>query len=211
MTTKQFSRGEALQFGWDVVKNNIGFFIRLMIVVFVILVLPYANIFIKERIVSLFFSIVQIVLEIILIILQMGLIKIALKFCDNEKSTFADLFSSYPLFFNYLIGSILYVVIIGVGLILFIIPGIILAIQFQFFSFFIVDRGLSPIEALKKSSEITKGIKWDLFLFDLLIVIINFLGSCFLGIGLLITFPITLVSIAFVYRKLQSQIETTQT
>jgi uncharacterized membrane protein len=208
MTTKQFSRGEALQFGWDVVKNNIGFFIGLMIVVFVILVLPYANIFIKERIVSLFFSIVQIVLEIIL---QMGLIKIALKFCDNEKSTFADLFSSYPLFSNYLIGSILYVVIIGVGLILFIIPGIILAIQFQFFSFFIVDRGLSPIEALKKSSEITKGIKWDLFLFDLLIVIINFLGSCFLGIGLLITFLITLVSIAFVYRKLQSQIETTQT
>jgi uncharacterized membrane protein len=189
-------------------KNNIGFFLGLMIVVFVILVLPYASIFIENWIVSLFFSIAQYVLGIIL---QMGLIKIALKFCDNEKGTFADLFSIYPLFFNYLIGFILYVVIIGVGMILFIIPGIILAIQFQFFSFFIVDKGLSPIEALKKSSQITKGIKWDLFLFDLLIVIINFLGSLFLGIGLLITFPITLVSIAFVYRKLQSQIETTQT
>ncbi|MEA3324508.1 MAG: hypothetical protein U9Q37_05135 [Euryarchaeota archaeon] len=63
-----------------------------------------------------------------------------------------------------MIGLILYGFIVVGGLILLTIPGIIWAIKFQFFDYLIVDKGLGPIDALEKSSEITRGVKWDLFI-----------------------------------------------
>lgn len=140
-------------------------------------------------------------------IIEIGLTKISIKFCDNEKSKFKDLFSHYPLFFKYLFGSILYVLIVFGGMILLIIPGIIWAIKFQFFNYLIVDKGLGPVEALKKSWVITKGAKWNLFVFGLLLALINLIGILCLVIGLFATLPTTLVAIAFVYRKLLAQTE----
>lgn len=146
--------------------------------------------------------IIQIASFVLSMIIGMGLIKICLRFCDGEKGEFSDLFSCYPLFFKYLVGSILYGLIVVVGLILLIIPGIIWAIKFQFFDYLIVDKGLGPIDALEKSSEITRGVKWDLFIFAILLGIINLLGLLCLLVGLFVTIPVTMVAIAFVYRKL---------
>ena len=92
-------------------------------------------------------------------------------------------------------------------MILLIIPGIIWGIKFQFFSCFIVDKGVGPIEALKRSSVITKDAKWDLFLFNLLLILINLLGAICLLIGLFVTIPTTMVDWAFVYRRLFTQTE----
>ncbi len=135
-------------------------------------------------------------------IVMMGLIKIFLGFCDGEKGEFSDLFSCYPLLFKYMVGSIIYGVIVSLGLILLIIPGIVWAIKFQFFDYLIIDRGLGPIDALEKSSEITRGVKLDLLTFGILIGIINLLGLLCLVVGLFFTIPMTRVATAFVYRKL---------
>jgi uncharacterized membrane protein len=92
-------------------------------------------------------------------------------------------------------------------MILLIIPAIIWGIKFRFFSYFIIDKGAGPIEALKRSSSITMGAKWDLFLFGLLLIGINILGFLALVIGLFATIPTSMVAIAFVYRKLLTQAE----
>jgi len=93
------------------------------------------------------------------------------------------------------------------GTILLIVPGVIWAVKFQFFSYFIIDKGLGPIEALKKSSAITKGVKWNLLGFDLLIGGIALLGVLALLIGLLAAIPTAMIAMAFVYRKLLAQTE----
>ena len=136
----------------------------------------------------------------------MGLIKIALKFCDGQKGKFDDLFAHFHLFFKYLAGSILYSLITLAGTILLIIPGIIWGIKFQYFAYFIVDKGLGPIEALKASSAITQGVKWELFLFGLLLFLINLLGLICLIVGIFATIPTVIVAYAFVYRKLERQL-----
>jgi len=206
---KKFSKKEAISFGWNLTKTNFGFFVLLLILVAVISVvltsIPYLA---KGK--SPLLLILSLIDIIVRTIITMGLIKISLKFCDNEKAKISDLFSSYPLFFKYLIGSILYVLIILGGLILLIVPGIIWAIQFQFFGYLIIDKGLGPIEALKKSSKITKDAKWNLFLFGILLVLINILGALALLVGLFVTIPTTMIANAFVYRKLLSQVETFQ-
>lgn len=210
MTAEKFSISEAIHFGWNTMKSNLGFFIGLLIFVFLFTSLS-SIIAAKATEANIFLGIIFYIADFSLsIIISIGLVKIALRFCDNEKGRFADLFSQYPLFPQYLVGSILYGLIVFAGTILLIIPGIIWGIQFCFYDYFIVDKGLGPIEALKRSSAITKGVKWDLFLFFLILSGINLLGALCLLIGLFVTIPTTMVALAFVYRKLMAQAENVQ-
>ncbi|MBZ1356239.1 MAG: hypothetical protein KY054_00500, partial [Candidatus Nealsonbacteria bacterium] len=168
MTTKKFSKGEAIRFGWNTMKSNLVFFIGLFIVFGLLYIVPsiIADMALEANIFLVVFHIADFVLTIII---SIGLLKIALKFSDNEKGRFSDLFSQYRLFFNYLFALILYCLIIFGGMLLLIVPGIIWGIKFWFFGYFVVDKGLGPIEALKKSSAITKGHKWNLFVFFLML------------------------------------------
>ena len=92
-------------------------------------------------------------------------------------------------------------IVIG-GTLLLIIPGIIWAVKFQFYGYFIVDEQAGPVEALIKSSMITEGAKWDLFIFGFCIGVINMLGALMLIVGLFATIPTTMVALAYVYRRL---------
>ncbi len=209
MITGNFSKGEALRFGWDTMKNNLGFFIGLLIVLGLLYTVPFiiagmaleANVFLG--------AILYIADMVLTIIISIGLVKIALRFCDNEKGRFSDLFSQYRLFFKYLFASILYFLIVWGGSVLLIIPGIIWGIKFWFYNYFVVDKKAGSIEALKRSSLITKGVKWDLFVFFLALIGINLLGALCLLVGLFATIPTTMVALAFVYRRLLAQTEIT--
>ncbi len=200
--TNKFIISEAVQFGWNTTKSNIGFFIGLLIVAGLIQYVPDIIATTIEADAPFLSSIILIASYVLSMIVMMGLIKIFLRFCDGEKGGFSDLLSCYPLFFKYLVGSILYGLIVSLGLILLILPGIIWAIKFYFFDYLIIDKGLGPIDALEKSSEITRGVKLDLFTFGILLGILNLLGLLCLLVGLFVTIPVTMVATAFVYRKL---------
>lgn len=215
---KKFSKREAVRFGWQIFKQNLGFFIILSIVVGLISVVPHVISSLLEKesrslpFIPLDFivSIVSTIGAVLGTIVSLGLIKISLNFCDNLKSKIADIFSQYRLFFKYLLASILYYLAVLVGSILLITPGIYLAIRLKFYDYFIVDRRSGIIESLKKSWLITQGSVWNLFLFRLLLGLINLLGLLALMVGLFATLPITMVATAFVYRKLLTQSETSE-
>jgi uncharacterized membrane protein len=137
----------------------------------------------------------------------MGLITISLKLIDGSKAELGDLFSRVHLFFKYLGGEILYGLIILAGLVLLIVPGVLWALKFALVGYFIMDRELGPVEALRKSAAATAGAKWNLFLLVLLLAGINLLGALALVVGLFATIPTTVVAVAFVYRRLLAQLE----
>lgn len=75
------------------------------------------------------------------------------------KKCFAD---SRKHFFNLIIGSLIYIFFTLLGLMVFIVPGIIIAVRLSFYCFFIVLDGLKPVDALKKSARATKEYAWPL-------------------------------------------------
>jgi uncharacterized membrane protein len=103
-----------------------------------------------------------------------------------------------------LLGYILYGLAILIGLILLIVPGVYLAIKYQFVPYLIVDKGMDPIEAFTESAKMTNGQKWNLFLLILLYILILFVGLLALGVGLLVAAPIVMIAQAYVYKKLSS-------
>lgn len=188
-------------------KSNFWFFVGVLIVAWVIVAIPsgLANVVQKES--SGFAFLFNVISWIAQLIISIGFIRIALRFLDNEKPVFNDLFSFPPYFWRFLGGSILYGLIVAGGIILLIIPGIIWAIKFQYFGYCIIDQNLDPVDALKKSSAITNGMKWELFGFGIVLALVNILGVLILFVGLFTTVPTTLVAYAFVYRKLLEQTE----
>jgi uncharacterized membrane protein len=204
MSEKRFSIHEAIKFGWDTMKGNAGFLIVLLIIAFLIENLPGIIAKSVRNDLPVASSILYLTGWLLGFIVQMGLIKVCLKFCDGIKGQLDDLLSSFNLLATFAVGSVLYFLIILGGLILLIIPGIIWGIKFSFYSYFIVDKGLGPLQALKASAVATVGAKWDLFLLGLLLLLINLAGAlCFL-VGLLATVPTSMIAYAYVYRKLST-------
>lgn len=218
MTTEAFSIGEAIDFGWTKARDH---FWLLVGATFCGMILPALPVFIVSHLPGVsgdnagalggaLASVAGLLQIIVQTGLQLGLVKIALKICDNAETKFADLFSCFPLFFNCFFGGFIAATIVACGFILLIVPGIIWAIQLQFFTYAIVDQGVGPIACLKASSALTKGEKWHLLLFSLAILLINILGALCLGIGILVSIAISLPATAYVYRKLQARAQGAQ-
>lgn len=206
---KDLELGRLLNTGFDIVKSNLGLFVGVFVAAVLIPNIPtWIAVVIANNLPDGIAGIVkflgQFVDVVLKMIFQLGIIIIALKLCDNQAAEFKDLFAGYKMVLNYFICSVVCGLIITVGLILFIVPGIMWAIQFQFASFLIVDQGCGPIEALQKSSELTRGHRMELFLLNLAQFGINLLGMICLLIGLFFTLPATFVASAAAYKQLKA-------
>ncbi|MCZ6468822.1 MAG: DUF975 family protein [Candidatus Dadabacteria bacterium] len=205
MSNNKFSKGEAIRFGWDRMKGNLGFFIVYLIILFFVefFFSAFAGLF--EDSLPLLAFIFNVGMWIASIILSILTVKIALRLYDNERiGSYGFLSFSSSLFFKYLLGYLLLWLVIIIGLILLIVPGMYLAIKYQFVPYLIVDKNMDVIEAFKKSGKMTDGSKWNLFLLTILLVIIIFLGFLAFIVGIFVALPIAMVAVAYVYRKLSS-------
>jgi uncharacterized membrane protein len=143
-------------------------------------------------------------------LVAIGWIKLALDITDGRSVTAAAIADRFRLIVPYLIAAVLFSPMVGIGLILLIVPGIIVMIVFAFYGFHIVDTGeRNPIEALKRSAELTRGHRWHLFLFGLVLIGINILGLLVLIVGVLISSGISLLAVAHVYRRLAAPVADT--
>lgn len=146
------------------------------------------------------FAFLMIILQVLV---HMGTLKLSLNLVDGKGGDFSDFFIHYPYLIRYIMGYFLCCLIIALGICLFIIPGIILAITYQFTLFLILDHNLQPWQALNQSARITRGHKWQILGFNLLIVLFNVAGFCLLGIGLFVTVPISVFVMTQLYRYLE--------
>jgi uncharacterized membrane protein len=96
---------------------------------------------------------------------------------------------------------------IALGAICFIIPGVILALSYRMVPFIVRDNPeLSPMEVLKKSSEMMKGHKWNAFVLDLSFIGWDLLAAVTLGlVGLFWSNPYQYNTNAALYLRLSGQ------
>ncbi len=198
MADRLYMKGEALKFGWEKVKANILFFLGIAATVVFVNALPRISDALWGPSV-----ILGAVFFLLMTFINIGMTRISLNFVDGSQSVYADLFSGIPLFLKYLGATSVYMVVVFVGLVLLIAPGIWLSVRLMFFGGFVVDKGLDPIESLKRSFQVTSGRFWDLLLFVIIMLCVNALGIICLGVGLLITLPLTSLALFHIYRKLE--------
>jgi uncharacterized membrane protein len=197
-----FSIEAALSFGWNAFKERIGFFIVLIIVSAVIVGIPYIFQGALQNNAPAIAALFGIIAYLVQLVIEMGWISIALKIVDGQDATLSNLMDGIPNVISFVIATIIYSIIVAIGLILLIVPGIYLAIRLAPVTFVIIDTGAGPIAALSRAWEITKGYTLSLFLFGLVAVVINIVGMLLFGIGLLVTAPVTALAYAYIYRRI---------
>ena len=74
-----------------------------------------------------------------------------------------------------------------------------------FYAHGIVDRGDGPLQALRRSRAITRGNRWSVFGLLILAAAMNTIGALLFGIGLIVSLPVSAVTLAHAYRALSQQ------
>ena len=116
----------------------------------------------------------------------------------NPKSLFAWYDKTLKIFLTALIMNLL----IFIGILLFVLPGIYLAVSYQIALPLLVDKKLSPWQALETSRKII-GHCWFVVLgFDIAALLIVTISTMLLGIPLIWTVPFLVIAFGILYRNL---------
>ncbi len=202
----KFSKSQAIIFGWKQMRKNFLFFLVVLLVVTAVNMVPgiISGLF-ERRDGALLGFLATLIGWGLQLAVSLGLIGIALKIYDKKKVAYRDIFSYFHLIIPYFFASILYGLIVVAGFILFVIPAVVWAIKFRYYTYFMVDKNFGPIRALKASARVTNGVKWNLFLLGLLLGLINILGALAFLVGLFATIPLSMMAEAYVFRKLSDK------
>jgi uncharacterized membrane protein len=127
---------------------------------------------------------------------------IALRHLAGKPLSFELMFSQLPKFVNIGVMYLIMAVLLFIGFALLILPGIYLAIAYSLALPLMIDRDLSPWQALETSRKLVNKCWWRSLALFLLIMLILIASSVLLLIPLIWTLPAAALSMGIFYRNL---------
>lgn len=111
-----------------------------------------------------------------------------LKAVRSEKIEIKDMFAVFQKnYWNAVIAGVVVMIIVGIGIVMLIVPGIIFAVRLAFVPYLIMDREMEVMDALRTSWEMTKGYGWTIFGLVLIAIPVVILGLLCLGVGVIVS------------------------
>jgi uncharacterized membrane protein len=101
-----------------------------------------------------------------------------------------------------IIAGLIVGVITTIGFFLCIIPGVIASIMLIFTIVALLDRNLSPVDAVKTSFELSKANFGNVFVTWLAMVATAFVGALLCGVGLIVAVPVAALILVYAWRRL---------
>ena len=127
--------------------------------------------------------------------LEWGAAYAMLKAVRGEKPEFLDIFVFQKNYLNVVLAHLLTTVIVTVGFLFLIVPGVIFACKLAFVPYLVTDRKMEATEAIRESWRMTTGHSGKIFLMGLLAIPVSLVGMLLLGIGFVLS--IMWISLAF--------------
>lgn len=136
-------------------------------------------------------------------VLTGGLYRMAIRQGRGEVIQATDVFSALDVALPLIGVGLITQVLVTLGSYLCIIPGLIVAGLFMFAPLLVVDRRLGPIQAITQSVNLLKGQLLMATLFYFVAALLGGLGAILCVIGLVVTYPILVNSVAQGYLAFQ--------
>ena len=199
-----FTSGDALRKGWMLFRENAGFLIGVHLFLFAIYTPQAVSewFFPDSDVTKLLIVFATMILSYVV---SIGLIRIVIQLVDGEEITFASLFAGAHLVFRFVLASILYGLLVLVGFVLLVVPGILWGVQFSLWGFYMVEHEMGPIESFRASSRATAGHRFRLTGFYIICIGLFLAGVVSLLVGILVVWPVTSIASAWIYRVLDRE------
>ncbi|MFD4354254.1 hypothetical protein ACFWPX_16995 [Nocardia sp. NPDC058518] len=204
------SVGDAIGYGWTKFKDNALVWIGMVVIAFLIQALISFLFGLgntgdtdSDGGVSFGFGLLQIlgtiVSTVIGYLISAAFVRGALHETDGNKPGFGSFFK----FTNVgavIVAGLLVGLATGIGLLLCIIPGLVVAFFTWWTMQFVIDRDQDGVTAIKSSFSAISSNAGTLLLLALALFGINIVGALLCGLGLLVTVPLTIIASTYAYR-----------
>jgi uncharacterized membrane protein len=199
--------GNSYSVGWKVLKTA---FVELLVISIVFMVLSGPISVVQWRVDSFEWFLVPLVILAIFYgvfvggPIQYGASWVFLKAVRGERIEVKDIFVVFQRnYWNVVIANIVVGVIVGLGIVMLIVPGIIFACRLAFVPYLVVDREMDVMDALRVSWEMTRGYGWQIFLMGLLAIPVVILGLICIGVGVVVSVMLISAAFAVMYHAVQ--------
>lgn len=180
--------GSFLNFGIESAKRNfLKFFGMIIFVIIAFILIVYIGTSIGE-------SFGGLLVVVFGILISFGFIKNTINLTKGLPIDFKAFFSANPItLLNFFVAMIVMSILISIGMLLLIIPGIILSYMLILTPYLIIDKDMGAFEAMGESTRLTRGYKMDIFVGHFIVfLLINIVSM------LIITLPFTIPMALFV-------------
>ena len=144
----------------------------------------------------------QLVQTLIMLPISVGLILVCVKVVSGVEVSALSVFNYFPKTLNLALTYLLMVLMIMLGLMLLVIPGIYLIVAYSLALVLVVDKDLGPWEALETSRKAINKCWFSVLGLWLLLGLVLAVAMIPLGIGLIWALPLTMLSFGVLYRNL---------
>jgi uncharacterized membrane protein len=215
-SAEAFSAPDAIGWGWRKFTENVGpILIGVLIVVVVSIVVnivagvasggggsPFGP---NTTDLSLAAILANIVSTAVSIILGAVFARAALDVVDGQSFDFMGSFGKINLV-NVIVAAVLVSLIVTIGFLLLVIPGIVALFLTYFTTLYVVDDDASsPVTAISDSVKLVSANVGDSLLLALLNVLVLIAGVIALIVGLVVAYPVTALASAYAYRRFRGQ------
>lgn len=225
-----YNLGDALGYGWTKFQANLSQFLAAALVLLVVILALWAASFgltalllaepsmeidretgqltstggsgfvvtllVGALLAGLFFVVIQVVAA--------GLVRGSLGITEGRPFRAGELFRTERLG-PVIVLSLINGAAIFVGTMLCYLPGLVYGFISFFSLYFLIDKGLSPVESIKASFGLVKAHLADTLVWYIVGGIIASAGAIVCGVGMLVTVPLVLVATAYAYKTLTGQ------
>ena len=133
-----------------------------------------------------------------------GLMFMGVKRATGRRMVWKDVFSGFELWGKILLAAILKTLLVLIGFMLLLLPGMYLMIGYLFTYPLMIDKQMSPWQAMETSRKAVHKVWWKILGLYFVVGLICALSAIPFGIGLIWTMPFTVVLYGVVYKALFS-------
>lgn len=212
----EFAVGAALSEAWDKTKGakgtfNMAFFIYFLVSIAVMMVMQFAMapLLMVEPGTAVDPGLIigatlgqQVIMNLVLMPLGIGIFVLGLRRSLDVPIEATAIFGYYNKTLQLLFTLILMYIMIIIGYVLLVLPGIYLSIAYMMALPLVAEKGLSPWQALEASRKAVSKRWFSMFGFFFLLGIIMMISVIPVGIGLIWTVPMMMIAYGIVYRNM---------
>jgi len=150
----------------------------------------------------LFSALYQVVTEVVSMLFIAGLLFMGIRHVVGDKVSWKMIFHGFSFTGKIIVVSLLQFILVTIGFLLLILPGIYLVVGYAMAIPLIVDKNLSPWQALETSRKAVHKVWWKVAALYIVMSLIFLVAAIPLGIGLIWAWPMMMVAAGVVYHRL---------